>query len=888
MFNVTCLRTHLFTLTVLVAVVLITAPSAPALAEAAERLGHHVVPVSQSIHLTLDPNEADYSGSVAIELLVKNATDRFRLHAEGMEISALTLSHGEADIEVDHAPEGEEIVAVTAMESLSEGRYTLRINFTNAFDTQAVSLYRMEHGEEGYAFTQFQASDARGAFPCWDEPEFKIPFQMTVTVPTSDTAVSNTPLASQTVDNEWKTLAFATTKPLPSYLLALAVGPLESVPMRNLGVPGAIVTVAGQSHLADLAVEMTPPILKALEDYFGSSYPYEKLDFIAIPEYWPGAMEHPGAVTYADSILLIESSQASTDQRRRLARIIAHELAHMWFGNLVTMAWWDDLWLNETFADWMGEKIADQVHPEFGLAVSQVQDAADIMERDARPTADAIRREVLDPNESMSSVGVAYNKGKAVLGMFEEWIGDDAFRRGVHYYLEANAWSNAESADLWKALDQASGKSLSAAMATFVDQPGFPLIDVEVGENNVVRLRQARFRTYGTTTEDLSWRVPVSFKYKTSDGIRSRTVLLDGKAADLVLETSETGGIEWILPNAGASGYYTWSLSPDMLASLVGAAGELSAREKIGLLGNLDFLLLAGVMSGGDYLDALGSLASDSDPLVVRSVVGSLDEVRNAFVPDELRGLFAPYLQETLAPVLDRIGWERAEGEAETASLLRTRLYERLGVEAGYGPVLTRARKFAAQYLEDPASVDPSLVGAALEIAALDGDEALFETYKKRFESATLPTDRNRFLAALGAFQAPELRAAARRYVFEGPVRPNEIFSILGGGPATAAARDDIYEWFTENYDLFAERLPPQFMAFMPFFASGCSAERLHAAREFFGRPEHQAPGLDEQLARVAAQVEECVALRKREGQAVTEYLRQRVESEAESARRSG
>lgn len=840
---------------------------------AATRLGTDVVPRFQSVELRLDADEDDYTGSTRIELEVRAATDRFRLHAEDMTRQVLRLTGPDGNVALTFEMLDGNIIEVTTRKPLTAGEaYTLDIEFSSPFNTQAIGLYRMEHGGAGYAFTQFEPDDARLAFPCWDEPSFKIPFQLTVTVPEHHIAVSNTPVEAETLADGWRTFRFATTPPLPSYLIALATGTLETVPMPGLGVPGRVVTVKGQSHLAGLAVEMAPPILHALETWFGRKYPYKKLDFIAIPEYWPGAMENPGAVTYADRILLVDPDAATIGARRRLASVIAHELAHMWFGDLVTMEWWDDLWLNESFADWMGDQIAHETFPSFRLDLSTLRAAQNIMSSDARPSTVPIRRPVESTDNLLQDVGLAYSKGKTVLNMFEAWVGPETFRRGVLAYIEANAWGNAEAQDLWGALDEASGKDLSTALASYIEQPGFPLITIAAVEEGKVRIRQERFRNDGVESDNLVWKTPILLKYAGPDGIHTQSVMLDKQTQIVQLEGVSAPA--WIYPNAGGSGYYRWSAPPDMLRLMSEeATAVLSAGERIEFLGNISALLDAGNIDGETYLATLKGFASDDEPLVASSLLGELGAVEMAFIPSELEGAFAAYVSETLGPALALVGMEPRPGEDETVGLLRPQLLNWLGAKAGDKKVLSFAATRTRAYLENPESLDPSLVGVVLRLAARQGDAALFDAFRRRFEAAAVPADRGRYLAALGSFQEEKLIKKALAYTLEGDLRANELFTIPGTVSGSPGGRDRIYQWTKENFDAIAKRLPPQFISFLPFVAGGCSSERLADARTFFSEPSRVAAGTESRLQRVAEQVEDCVRLRAREGAAVATYM---------------
>ncbi|HSH00164.1 MAG TPA: M1 family metallopeptidase, partial [candidate division Zixibacteria bacterium] len=454
--------------------------SSPATAQVS-RLDANVAPTFQRVHLTLDADAPEYSGEVEISLRVAEPTTSFSFHAEGMEMNETLLTGADGAVGVTLSETGAKgFTTATTDRELTSGDYTLRIAFTNTFDTLANSLYRLEVDGAGYSFTQFEADDAREAFPCWDEPSFKIPWQLSLTVPEEHAAVSNTPFEKESFADGWKTVTFERTPPLPSYLIAIATGPLEFVEIPGMSIPGRVVCVKGKSHLAQLAVEVTPPILAELERYFDSPYPFKKLDLIAVPEFWAGAMENPGAITYRETLLLLDPAKTSVSQRRSQVTVTAHELAHMWFGDLVTMSWWDDLWLNESFATWMGNKISERVFPEFKIEVDRARSGNYVMSSDARPSAQQIRQPITDPDQLMANVGAQYLKGEAVLNMFERWIGEEAFRQGVLNYLKEHEWSNAQAEDLWSALSAASGRDVIGALADFIERPGVPRVDVDI------------------------------------------------------------------------------------------------------------------------------------------------------------------------------------------------------------------------------------------------------------------------------------------------------------------------------------------------------------------------------------------------------------------------
>ena len=837
-----------------------------------QRLGNIVAPFYQSIDLKIDPSEESYSGTTRISLEIRENVGSFRLHADGIEISAVRLGRDGIAITVGHSIEND-ILTIAAAKTLAAGKYSLVIEFTNEFNTQAVGLYRMESDGAGYAFTQFEATDARKAFPCFDEPSFKIPYQLNITVRQDDTVVTNTPVRSETRRDGWKTLGFGTTRPLPTYLLAIAVGNMDSIEIPNLPVPGRVYTVRGKSELAKYAAGMVAPILQTQQRYFAMTYPYEKLDFIAIPEYWPGAMEHPGAITFKDSIILFDSKNTSAEQRRTAASVISHELAHQWFGNLVTMEWWDDLWLNESFGDWMGDKITTELYPETKHELLGLRNINGIMADDSLVTSEPIRNPGSTPSEMFQNVGLAYNKGKSVIAMFERWMGEESFRKGVNAYLRENAWGNARASDFWEALTNAAGADVAISMESFLEQPGVPLVEATI-EDDQILLTQQRFSNYGTQLDKQTWRIPVGLRVGSEGNVIEKTVLLTEK--ELLVEIEGVDTIDWVMPNADAAGYYRWNTGDEAIAAIApGVDRILNARERVSFLGNLGALLDAGVIGGDTYMKALGAFANDPEPFVVSAVITELDGVRDTFVTESLTDEFAGYLQRALSPAIERYGVTAKPGEEETVAGFRPRLLYWLGVIAEDETVVSWASETVASYQSDPSSVDPALAAVAVKIKAKKGDEQLLGQFTAAFEAAENPTARGIYLGALGSFEDPAIREKTLRYTLEGPLRSNEMFTIPNEIRTTNIGADLVFDWLTTNFDVMSRRMPPIWLPFMPISGNGCDMARMEKAKVFFANLENKVDGTDKQMDKVEASVLDCVGLRSREGGRVQLYLQQ-------------
>jgi len=415
-------------------------------------------------------------------------------------------------------------------------------------------------------------------------------------------------------------------------------------------------------------------------------------------------------------------------------------------------------------------------------------------------------------------------------------------------------------------------------MKTFLDQPGLPLVSAELGAGGRVTLRQQRYLNYGVDAPAQTWRIPIVLRYADARGVKTQSALLD--AAERTVQLRADGDVAWVLPNADARGFYRWRVTPEQLAALsTSARAQMTPRERIGLVHNMTALLNSGSIHGDDYLRSLQAFGGDSEPLVVGAVANALGGIRTAFVPESAEHAFAAYVRRTLGPALDRFGIDKQPGEKETTAGVRAQLMDWLGDEGRDERVLTHAQELAQQYLTDATAVDPSLASVVVKLAAHRGNRPLYDTYRGRFESARIPAERTRFLSAMGNFRDPAIQEDALAYALTGPLRPQELFVVVQGLGDTAPGRDRSWRWMTENFDALSKRLPPESVGFMPFFASGCEAERVAAAREFFGEPSHQAPGTTTSIARVSDAVGDCVRLREREGAAAVAFLHEQVGS---------
>ncbi len=840
------------------------------------RLTRTVEPVAQAVDLDLDPARDDFTGRVRVNLVVHEAVTSFRLHAlEPVITAAMLTDTAGRGVPLAHAVTEPEqgLVTLTAPAPLAPGAYVLELAFTNRFNRAGLGLYKTVSRGDAYLFTQFEDRYARKAFPCWDEPSFKIPWQLTVTVPAGLEVVSNYPAAQESRSGGKKTVAFGRTPPMPAYLVALAVGPLEYVPVPGLPVPGRIITPRGQTALAAEAARLSPALFSRLETYFGIPYPYAKLDLVAVPEYVFGAMENAGLITFVDSLLLVDPAHPPFSARRRLADVIAHETAHMWFGDLVTMAWWDDLWLNESFADWICIKVTAEAYPEFRLDLQQVTDSQVAMRSDAQPSVLTVRRHITgadDPEQFVDEL--TYNKGKAVLGMVENWIGPETFRAAMRAYFLQHRWGNTTSADLWAAFDQASGKDISALLTTFIEQPGIPVVDFTLTAGGKLHLAQRRFANLGVQPAAKLWQVPVTFRWSARGQVHRERVLLSAPEQDV--EIPGIAGADWIYPNAGEYGYYRWTLPAGLNARLATrAATVLSPGERLGLLDNVSALLDAGLVTGGDFLAYLAAFAGDAEPEVTQKVIAGLEKVRETFILPGQEAKFHAFVRALLQPALARIGLKPAPGEPEYFAPLRNQLYEQLGREPADPAVIAAADAFSRQYLDDPAALDASLAGAALDVSAYHGDAALFDRMCAALERNASPSARANLIIALGGFHDPVQLDRALAYSLTPALNSTEFLRVVTAAAGMPDRRRQAVEWARGQFDAIRAKAPPQRTANLIYLADGGETALFAGWKEFLLDPARATQSAAINAAKTGDRVALRQQLRTRELAGVEAFL---------------
>jgi alanyl aminopeptidase len=581
-----------------------------------------------------------------------------------------------------------------------------------------------------------------------------------------------------------------------------------------------IVVPRGQAAAAAGARDDTGSLIAGLEDYLGSPYPYDKLDIVAVPEF-PGAMENAGLITFAQFELLEEPSQPTIAHRRRFARTAAHEIAHQWFGDMVTMAWWDDTWLNEAFATWMSAKVVDQWQPGWGGAFEMIGEKTSAMASDQLATARKIRQPIVDAGDVGNAFDdITYKKGASILRMFERWIGAEAFQRGVRTYLAAHAWRNATSTDFLAAVGDAAGHDVTGAFSSFLEQTGTPLVSVSLrcapGAPPVVELRQQRYRPAGSqaagnepASADPRWRCPVCIRYPTGNASARDCGLVDAATAELPL-THASGCPAWVMPNADAVGYYRTAFEGDLLPHLLAHLGELSAAERFGLIDDAQALVAAGRVPAGDALALVDVLARDTDRHLVAAAIDIATQA-GTMIDDAERPRYQRFVRKTFGARARALGWASKPGDTEDTRLLRASLVGFVA-DAGQDPALiAAATRLAWAWLDDHAAAPADVADSALAVAARRDDRKLHDRLVAELRRSTDASERGRYMSALGQFTDPALVAATLDLVLSGTIGLFDAANAFFDETHTPAQRRVIYEAFKGHYDAIAALLPREF-----------------------------------------------------------------------------
>jgi puromycin-sensitive aminopeptidase len=728
------------------------------------------------------------------------------------------------------------------------------------------------------AVTQFEATDARRVFPCFDEPSFKAPWSLTLTAPASDVVLSNTVPAGEEVAGDRRTVRFARTPPLPTYLVALVCGPLAGSPERRVGpVPVRTWTVPEKVHLAGFAQDVAAAVLPRLGEYFGLPYAFGKLDQVAVPDFEAGAMENAGLVTFRESALLLDEATAALPTQKRVAEVITHELAHQWFGNLVTMAWWDDLWLNEAFATWMAFKVVDAWRPQWRVWLEFDAGRAAAQHLDALVSTHPIRAEVKNADEAGESFDlITYEKGGAVLRMIEAYLGEGAFRDGIRLYMRRHQTGNATADDLWGGLAEASGQPILALANAWVRTPGYPLVSVQ-RDGRAVTLRQRRFFSEPGLEAEGQWPVPVVLRFDDDDGLREQRVLLEETESTVALDGR--GEVRWLVANHEARGFYRVAYADADLAAIGAHLARLTAAERIALLSDEWALVRRGEREVGAFLDLCARFRVEHDHAVLDALGGRLGALEQSYVTDEGRPRFRAWVAALLGHQMEEAGWDPRAGETGDDRLRRAALVTALGLVARDPAVVTEGTRRLERFLAGEATaIAPDLHPAAVTMAARTGDPSRFERLRSATAAAKDPAYKRRYLIALAAFEDPALAVRATEMTLDPEVPLQELSFFLATLLVNPAAREAAWALVRGRWDdVLAKATGAPAILRRIVEAIGVLPERRHLeeARRFLG--EHPVESARQAIAQTLERMAQDVALRERLRPAIDVWLRARA-----------
>jgi puromycin-sensitive aminopeptidase len=792
----------------------------------AYRLPAHVAPRHYDIALDARLGAEEFRGHVTIQLELAAPTDTIELHARGLQIAQAQLTIQDQTLPAEVTLESERELAIMRFAvQVPAGPATLDLAYTGAMSKGMEGLFLSKDGPDELLTSQCEATGARAILPCFDEPIFKATFTWQITTAPGSTVLSNGRLlvTAPSADGSSMTWSFAPTKPLSTYLLALTIGDLACTPERVVNdVPLRIWSVRGKERLGGFALDYTARLLPYYEDYFAAPYHFDKLDQVGVPAFGAGAMENAGLIVSQQIALLLDPATASQHQELLVAMVIAHEFAHMWFGDLVTMRWWDDLWLNESFANWMAYHAVDALTPQYRIW-DEVQRSFDrALESDSLAGTHPIYSPVETPRDMENFDIITYEKGAAVLRMVHDFLGDEAFRAGLRTYMREFAESNATGADLWRHLQQASHQPVGAMMESWVLQPGHPLVAVALegdGATTSLRVSQRRFISGGRSdTGEQLWQVPLIVRYADAAGVHEARYLLSERSMTFPLELE--GELLWCYPNAGEVGFYRQQLDTALRERLLAHLDGLTPAEQKGLLRDQWALVAAGDQSIATYLGVLGQLAHSDDQTLVGQIVGEhlqriehLIEhlVESARDEGALTG-FRAWVDSLFQDKLAALGFEPRPAEPIADAQMRAYVLSALTHYAHDAAAIDHARVWQQREAADPASVNPNLAAAYVSAAAEFGDAATYdhylEIYQQRKAGGFSPQQVERYGNIFGRFQQPEL-AARTIELLNGYTFPfQSMLQTMGTMLAQPRTQRLAWEFLKAQWPALVERAP--------------------------------------------------------------------------------
>jgi aminopeptidase N len=847
----------------------------------AQRLPEIARPENYKLKFTPNLDAATFEGDETIAIRILKPTSKITLNAVDIDFHEVTILSGGAMQKATVTPEKENEMVVLAVENLlSDGPATVHITYSGILNSEMRGLYlgKDDQGRK-YASTQFESTDARRAFPSFDEPDYKATFDITAVADKDQVAISNQKVVSDTPGpGNQHTVRFATTAKMSSYLAALVVGHFEYIEGEADGIPIRVYATPGKKEMGRFALDTAEHVLSYYDKYFGIKYPYGKLDLIGIPDFSAGAMENTGCITFREVILLIDEKQGSVDLKKEIASVIAHEMAHQWFGDLVTMKWWDDIWLNEGFATWMSSKPIEAWKPEWGFKLDDVVNTGGTLNVDSLANTRPIHQAANTPAQIQELFdGIAYGKAAAVLRMLESYLGEETFRAGVNAYIQKHQYANATAEDFWDAQTKTSKKPVDKIMPTWVKQPGMPMVNVKAqcsGNSTNVSVSQKRYyfdRTKFEAGNDQLWQIPLCLKGSAMGNGTAKCELMTKREETFTLPGCST----WVLGNAGADGYYRVGYQPEAVHALAAdAETKLTPAERIALENDTWASVRVGREPVGDYLAFAQGLQQDRNRAVLEDILGGLDYIERHLVNDSDREQYRAWMRQFLSPAIQDLGWESKAGESDEQKALRARLLTALGYDARDPQALGEARKIADQALADPSSVDQELAGGAFPLAALKAGPDFYDKVLAAMKNAKSPEEYYTYFFTLPHFGNPQLLQRTLDLSISQDVRSQDALQLVSGVLQNPDGQEVGWNFVRQHWGELEKAGGPFASAEIVQATSGfCSPEMRDQVTEFFNA--HKVAAAERTYKQSIERINSCIDLKTQQEPQLASWLGQ-------------
>jgi alanyl aminopeptidase len=842
------------------------------------RLGDVAAPVSYDVHLAVDPDAATFNGVIRIRLRFARETPLLWLDATAIDVERVDFVQGARKVEVRVVPGGEDFVGLEAQGApFAAGEAEATIRYRAPLEALATrGLFREKEGGDWYVISQFEAISARRAFPCFDEPQWKTPWRLTIDAPVADLVTSNMPEERATNLREpagWRRHVFEETPPLPSYLVALAVGPFDTVGAGRAGsarTPLRFVAPRGLGERSRAARESTPELLAILEDYFGTPFPFPKLDSVTIPATEAfGAMENAGMITYQERILLARAHEDTVSFRRRYAETAAHEMAHQWFGDLVTLGWWDDAWLNEAFATWMSRKVLDRYRPEWERGWTRGERRRRALEADRLASARAIRNPVRAKTEIWGAFDhITYDKGGEVLAMFETWLGPERFQAGVRDYLARHAHGRATSADFFDALARASlhSEAARAAFTAFIAQPGTPQLDVALrceDDAASIQVTQQRFRPVGSTAPDRAWTTPACFRYRSDGALHQQCFEVENGTHRFALAEAKSCP-DWVVGNADGAGEYLPRYDADLRKRIAAHFKEIPEAEAVAFAGDAALLARSGLLAIDDAIDLAGVMLEHPSRAVEQGAVVLLDRLPEDRLTERQRAAKLTVIERQAIPLAVRVGWVEREGDPQELRELRAALLPFAARYEKRDTLRIHARELAVRWLVRHDSVAADMVRPVLIAAGRHADAPMYARLEAALFAAPEREDRVRLLQGLARVRDPALRARALALALDPRLDGREALFLLIDALEDDENRGAAFDFVRANFDALVAKLPPESPGRLPSaLAELCTPADRDAFVAFFADRAPRFLGGPKRYAEALESIDLCIASKR-------------------------